>query len=515
MKSIFSVAALFFVAKIALAQGVIYPKKLVVANGGQYGNSAQNVVVQNLHLYSQSLSYADTINTESVQNIIVDGKYGYLAAQDSIYKIDLETLDIQYSSGFPGVSTSALMLNDSLLWVGNAFGATSDNLYAFRSDDLSLVFSVNQVSRAVNSMALLNDTLIVTQNLTSSSWTDSAGFVALVDVSDGSFLGNIPLHNVYDAGWVLVNENEDVFFVNPASDTYGYFDNSTYVTDTFGRDLASGYGAKIQLEGNILIGIFDNEIGVFDLATETYIVTGLIDSVSSFVFDPIESIFYTSYTDFNTIRQGAAYDTLGQKLYDFNVGYSPEAIALYYAENMAPVALDKMDTTFESISKTLVIAASDPNNDPLETSIVEQAKNGTATVNNDQNIEYTPNASFYGLDSLTYEVCDTELPEYAKLCEQAKAYVWVDQSVGILQLDLQNSFDIYPNPASYSTTMNVKEAGNYDLRILSLNGQLQFSKQNVFIDNNYTIDLQNLASGQYLILLENEENVQIKKLVKE
>lgn len=509
-------AAILFVAKIAFSQGIVYPKNLVLANGGQYGDTTQNVVVQNLHLYSQSLNFADTINTQSIQDILVDGSFAYLAAEDSIYKIDIPTMDIVARADFPAPSTYKLLLNDSILWVGNwyDFGSAPDYLYAFDSDDLSLKFSVPEITQKVSDMALLNDTLIVTQNLTSSAFSDSAGYAVLLDANDGAFLSNIPLDNVADAGWIFV-DNGEVTFVNPVSNTYGYFDNNgNYVLTPFGKDISGGSSSKIQLVDDVLLGIFDDQIGAFDFDTETFVAMDLIDSVTSFVFDPIEAVFYVTATDFANYKQGGAYDTLGQKLYDFPVGFSPEALALYYAENLAPTTSDVNDTTEENTAKSITILATDPNNDPLETSILTQAQNGTASINVDQNIEYTPNSGFYGLDSLSYEVCDTELPAYAQLCDQAKVYVWVDQSVGIVQLDAQNTFRIYPNPAQYSTRINVQEAGNYNLRIVALDGRVQSLKENVFIDNNYDLNLQNLAAGQYMVVLENAGKVQVQKLIK-
>lgn len=514
MRNLFLIAGMLFLTISAWAHGVQYPKNLLVANGGQFGDTTQNVVVQSLQLHTLNMAYADTINTQSIQDLIVVGDYAYLAAQDSIYKIDVRTMDILNSANFPGPSTVKLFYNDSVLWVGNWYGSPTHNLYAFDSDDLSFKFSVPEITKGVTSMALLNDTLILTQNQTSSTWSDSAGYAALVDASTGSFIQNVPLDNVSDAGWVFVIDNE-VVFVNPGSNTYGYFNNvGNYVLNPFGADLSGGNGPKVQLLDETLLGIFDGSLGAYDLVGDSFLISGLIDTVNFFVFDTIESIIYTTASDFVNYTVGAAYDTTGQKLFNFDVGFSPEAMALYYVYNEAPITNDFNDTTTVNVDKTLDVFASDPDRDPLVTTIIEQASNGIASVNTRQDIDYTPNMDFTGIDSVSFQVCDSGLPIYAQACDSAKVYIWVDGSVGVAMIDLENTFELYPNPAVNKTTISVEDADEYNIRVIAMDGKVVSIQNQVYISDRFELSVQNLSTGAYFVLLENEGKVQMQKLIK-
>ncbi|MBK9760425.1 MAG: tandem-95 repeat protein [Flavobacteriales bacterium] len=62
--------------------------------------------------------------------------------------------------------------------------------------------------------------------------------------------------------------------------------------------------------------------------------------------------------------------------------------------------------------------------DPTSTSVITSPANGTATVNVDGSITYTPNANFNGVDSLVYQVCDVGYPLPAQ-CDSALVIITV------------------------------------------------------------------------------------------
>lgn len=75
---------------------------------------------------------------------------------------------------------------------------------------------------------------------------------------------------------------------------------------------------------------------------------------------------------------------------------------------------DAVDNTYSTNEDTpLIIAAngvldgdSDPEGDPLTVTAFTQPTNGTVTIGSDGNLAYTPNPSFYGVDTLTYTISD-------------------------------------------------------------------------------------------------------------
>ncbi|NEO44624.1 MAG: tandem-95 repeat protein [Moorea sp. SIO4A3] len=82
------------------------------------------------------------------------------------------------------------------------------------------------------------------------------------------------------------------------------------------------------------------------------------------------------------------------------------------AVNEAPVAADDTATTTPNTAVDINVLAndSDPDGDELTVTIEQQQFNGTAVVNPDNTITYTPNDGFTGADSFTYQVSDGTNP---------------------------------------------------------------------------------------------------------
>ena len=74
----------------------------------------------------------------------------------------------------------------------------------------------------------------------------------------------------------------------------------------------------------------------------------------------------------------------------------------------APIAANDSATTFEDTAVTLDVLANDELNNDAPTTvlveIVDSSLNGLATVDGENNVVYTPNASFVGFDRFTYRV---------------------------------------------------------------------------------------------------------------
>jgi gliding motility-associated-like protein len=94
--------------------------------------------------------------------------------------------------------------------------------------------------------------------------------------------------------------------------------------------------------------------------------------------------------------------------------------------NDPPIAVDDSATTNEDVPVTVVVVTNDTDIDgninPNTVTIISPPTNGTAVVNPDGSITYTPDSHYFGTDSLVYEVCDDGTPLPA-LCDQATVYI--------------------------------------------------------------------------------------------
>jgi hypothetical protein len=73
--------------------------------------------------------------------------------------------------------------------------------------------------------------------------------------------------------------------------------------------------------------------------------------------------------------------------------------------NSPPVAINQAVTTNKNIAKAITLTASDPNNDPLNYSIVTQPAHGTLT-GTAPNLNYNPDTDYVGADSFTFKAND-------------------------------------------------------------------------------------------------------------
>ncbi|NEO69322.1 Ig-like domain-containing protein [Moorena sp. SIO3H5] len=104
--------------------------------------------------------------------------------------------------------------------------------------------------------------------------------------------------------------------------------------------------------------------------------------------------------------------------YQIDDGTSPPATATVNVNvdvttvNQSPVAADDTASTEQNTAVNINVLANDvdPEGDPLAVTLDQQGGNGTAVVNQDGTITYTPNDAFTGTDSFTYQINDGTNP---------------------------------------------------------------------------------------------------------
>lgn len=492
-----------------------YLKEVLILNGGQYGDPTQNVVLTAYDPTAGTYRHSDTIHTESIQDLLLDDDVAFVAAQDSIVKIDLTDMSRLAEAAFPAPSTYSLLKYDSYLLVGNwyNFGPNDTNLYVYNASDLTLHTKIGNTTQGVNGMAVLNDTLYIAQNQTSSSYSDSAGYISVIDLNTFSFVRNIPGDNVSDVGKLIVRDNK-IWSFNGVSDTYSIYDpaTGTLVRTSFNEDFGSGYNSSFNIVGDTLWGYFNSAIGAYDLSTNTLVIDQLIDTtVTAFAYDPIGGDFYVSSTDYFSYVAGLKYDRSGSLTGTFDVGFSPEVVRLYNGLNHAPVAVDDVDTTTAGVDAMVMVLMndSDPDGDSLMLSVVTQPLNGSAMIM-DTHVHYTPDNGFTGIDSVEYQICDNSP---ASLCSTAWAKIYVSPTVGINELDEAIVVSLFPNPATDVLTLNSSVAPEA-ISITDLSGQVVLNTNNALSSYNH-LDVSALAPGMYLVNLKVNGNTQTLRFIKQ
>ena len=92
------------------------------------------------------------------------------------------------------------------------------------------------------------------------------------------------------------------------------------------------------------------------------------------------------------------------------------------------IAVDDADTTQQGQAVIIPILGNDtyPADGTIEITIIDAPNNGTATVNADNTVTYTPEASFIGTDTFTYVLCATTLDPDTTVCDTAIVVITVE-----------------------------------------------------------------------------------------
>jgi large repetitive protein len=91
--------------------------------------------------------------------------------------------------------------------------------------------------------------------------------------------------------------------------------------------------------------------------------------------------------------------------------------------NHPPLAVNDTTSTPEATPVVITVLNndSDPDgNNTIHVTNISQPVNGTAVLNPNGTVTYTPNAGFYGTDVFTYTICDNGIPV---MCSQANVYI--------------------------------------------------------------------------------------------
>ncbi|MGH1336639.1 MAG: T9SS type A sorting domain-containing protein [Aureispira sp.] len=318
-------------------------ESIIVVNGGLFGSTTNyaNPTIQNLSPTASPADSLGTIGTNSIQDILIDSNFAYVAAQDSIVKYDWTTRTRIAAAAFGGVSTVKLALYQDKLLVGNfylPFGSTApypNNLRIFDANTMAFIDSVPAITKPTEDILVIGDYAYIAQNhVKTSGFGDTLGYLTIYDIQADTIVSNDTLGLAGEEIGRLVTKNGVLYALNGASNTISEYAIATGAATTYaaGVDLKPASYGPTAFEGNgVWYFPYDSGIGSYDLTTGTAVshhVTYLGNS--AFAFNPANNTFCVATTNFGnqTVNTGIVYDLQGDSLYSFDVGFSPEALVV-------------------------------------------------------------------------------------------------------------------------------------------------------------------------------------------
>lgn len=302
---------------------------------------------------------------------------------------------------------------------------------------VATVFLVNEVPIAVDDIVSTpEDTplLVAVQNNDTDPDGDSLVTTVISPPSNGTFVVNPDGSITYTPNANFNGMDTLTYVICDLGVAPQYCDTAqVYITINPVNDLpiaVNDTGSMPNDTANVPIYVVFNDIDIEGDASLTAIVCGPATGSATIVNDTViytpspsfigvDSFCYT-YCDAQGCDTGIVY---------INVGTS----------NEYPVAVNDTASTTHNDQVVILVQAndSDPNGDPLVTSaFVCGPSNGTAQINPDGSIYYTPDPGFLGMDTICYVLCDSPLagPPY---CDTAQIFITVvsDNLGPIAQLD--------------------------------------------------------------------------------
>lgn len=332
-------------AQQSTAQSIEY---LVVVNGGLYGSTNY----ANVNVIDRSTGVSTTIDTiyrTAIQDILLEKKglvngtnFAYVAATDSIIKYNLNTGERIAAAKFKASSSIHLERYADKLLVGTWYGGgTTQNFHIYDANSLTHVDSIAQVTKPAKDFVVIDNFAYIAQNSTTSNFSDTLGYLAIVDLTTMTWVRNDTLSTMgHEVGRLLV-EDSIIYTLNGTSNTISTYNINTQVGTT--QAVVAGVNLKpksyaatgfpVNNNPNVWYIPFDSGIGSYNLATNTIVSPNIVQVAGSyaFTFNAQAETFFVSTTVFGAQQdnKGLVFDLTGTQIDSFEVGFSPEALAVY------------------------------------------------------------------------------------------------------------------------------------------------------------------------------------------
>jgi len=324
---------------LGFAPKLVQAQQLVVVNGGLFGSSTDFANLGIFNAATGVFSPLDSIYTNSVQDVLIeDNRYIYVAAQDSIVKYDLWLGERIGAAQFGAASTIRLGLYQDKLLVGNWYGASTGNLRIFDKNDLSYSDSIPEITKGATDFLVIGNKAYIAQNNVNGSWSDTLGYIAVVDLDNNSFLHNDTLSvNGAEIGRLVNVGDSALYTINGISNTISSLNLATGTKQTVFAAATlkpKTTGASVFFDGTKWYLPFDNGIGTYNLVNNTVINADIVtvSTAYSFAFavDVAVGNIYVSTLDFSnqSNNQGLVYNLSGDSTGIFPVGFSPEVLGI-------------------------------------------------------------------------------------------------------------------------------------------------------------------------------------------
>ena len=331
--------------------------QVIIANGGRFESQPpynDYVTMQTYDPATKITTDFDIIYTQSVQDVIINDHYAYVAAQDSIIMYDIDTYQRVAAVVDSGLSRLGIYF-DKLI-VTKQYPITRFFVEILNANNLALLARVDGISGDCADVYPAKDSLYVAVN---GGFLGTEGKMAVISAL-GWTLGReinfgtqaVGINNLYEYGGIINAVNKTPYGANPVGSITAYNTFSkTFVNTVLPVKLGDGLGNI----NNILYVMMNDGVGSYNFDTHQILDTAIITDpgfvnhlyITSGATDYVNNHLYLNIGDRAAFGIDVVTTTAGDSVTSFLTGINADAIALEYK---TPVGFSDSKENTSSVS---------------------------------------------------------------------------------------------------------------------------------------------------------------------
>lgn len=304
-----------------------------IGNGGQFGNPEENVTVGYFNQQSSAYQVFDSIDTQSVQDIIQDEAYLFVNAQDSLIAYDRYTHERTAAIAQEGLSRLAVY--EDYLLVSLQYPVTSESLLVYDKHTLELETTIPLSGEAADIIVSYDSAYVAMPG----SWGAETGTMAVVDLSGMSLAREIDLGNEARGIKELFLRSAKIYSVNThfndtesntfSVTTYDIF-SGTAETAVVEGDYYGYYGNSVMSDSMLYVPV-SSSVASYNVFSQDIDFNFLETVPAAMAFDKHAGRIHLTHSDYATYGYYEIYNLNGDLMEDdIEVGISPEALTLEF-----------------------------------------------------------------------------------------------------------------------------------------------------------------------------------------
>jgi hypothetical protein len=337
---VFFTLCLGIIAPVMLNGQTSYVKQIITANSGKFEFSPpfqDYVTLQSYNPVSGAVNMFNTVFTQSAQDVCLKGNIAYIAAQDSIIKLNLNTY--QRIAAIADSGLSKLYVLGNKLFVSKQYPVNTFFAEVLDTVDLSLVTSIAGISGDCGSMVAAGDSLYLTVN---GGWMGTEGKIAVIETTGWTLVREINFGTEAVGMLYIFRYENKLFTVNKSPymtpdvgsiSTYN-LDDRTFVNTVINKNV----GLSAGIDGHLLYFGLDYGIGSFNMNTlqveDSVMVSdpgsALFKYITSATVDTLNDRLYINIGDYATPGTCLVATLAGDSVTSYATGISSDAIAVDY-----------------------------------------------------------------------------------------------------------------------------------------------------------------------------------------